>query len=436
MSRRGGLVFSAVFALAGLLGTRRLPAQVDSTVFEHDAAATQARNSGDWPGYGYHVRRIDSMLGGGHPRVTVALARAEARLGHRVEAMALLADFAATGLLRNIESDSDFVETLSGDPGWAPLLERLGRNAESVGKAEVAFVLPDSDFVAEDIAWDGPTARVFVSSIRHRKVVALDRGGRARDFIPEGRDGINGVLAVAVDRTHGTLWVTSAGLPQTVGYEPADSGYAELLAYDLSSGRLRKRYALPPASRHREPGDIVVARRGDVYIGDGAVGAVYAYRRARDSVETFIPAGSIISPQQSALSLDERTLYVADWARGIAVVDLASRTVRYLSHTRRATANAIDGLLWFRGALIGVQNGAEPFRVTQFDIDRSGRAIRSWRVMAQRIPWLTEPTHAAVAGCSLLLIGNSGFGAYDRQGRRLPMVELDAPRILRLRLGC
>ena len=436
MSRRGGLVSGAIIALACFSVTRRLPAQADSTIFEHDAAATQARSSGDWPGSGYHVRPIDSMLGGGHPRVTVALARAEARLGHRALAMALLADFAATGLLRSIETDSDFVETLSGDTGWGPLLERLGRNAAPVGQATVAFVLPDSDFVAEDIAWDGPTARVFVSSIRHRKVAVLDRHGRARDFIPEGRDGIKGVLAVAVDRPHATLWITSAGLPPTVGYEPADSGYAELLAYDLSSGALRKRYALPPASRHREPGDIVVARSGDIYIGDGAIGAVYAYRRGRDSVETFIPAGSIISPQQSALSSDERTLYVADWARGIAVVDLASKTVRYLSYTRQVAPNAIDGLLRFGGALIGVQNGAEPFRIARFDLDGPGRAIRSWKVMAQRIPWLTEPTHSVVAGCSLLVIGNSGFAAFDRQGRRLPMVELDAPRILRIPLSC
>ena len=430
------LLLIGIFTAVGLLEPGRLAAQTDSTIFQHDAAATQARTVRDWPAYRYHVGKIDSLLGGGNPRVTVALARAEARLGHRSQAVALLSDFAATGLLRSVETDSDFVETLSGQPGWRPLLERLGRNARPLGQARVAFVLPDSDFVAEDLAWDGATGRVFVTSIRHRKVIVLDRQGRARDFIAEGQDGIKGLLAVAVDRPHASLWITSAGLPQTIGYQPADSGYAELLSYDLSSGALRQRYDLPRASRHREPGDIVVARNGDVYIGDGAVGAVYVYRRGIDSVETLIPTGKINSPQQAALSPDQRTLYVSDWARGIAVVDLASKSVRYLAHSRRIAPNGLDGLLLFRGRLIGVQNGTEPLRVVQFAVDPGGATLRALKVLAQRIPWLSEPTHAAVVGCSLLVIGNSGFAAYDGQGARLPSAELAAPRILRLPLSC
>jgi sugar lactone lactonase YvrE len=425
----------AALAVMGLLAAQRLPGQ-DSTIFQRDAAATKARTAGDWARYRYQVLKIDSLLGGGNPRVTVALARAEARLGHRAAALELLADFAATGLVRGIETDSDFVVTLRNDPGWGPLIERLRRNGDTQGRAEVAFVLPDSDFVAEDIAWDGASGRTFVSSIRHRKVAVLDRSGRARDFIPEGRDSLRAVLAVAVDRPHAMLWITSAGSPQSVGYAVADSGWAALLSYDLSSGALRRRYELPASARKREPGDIVVATNGDVYIGDGAVGAVYVYRRNRDAVETLIPPGEIISPQQAALSPDERTLYVADYARGIAAVDLTSKSVRYVAQSRRVAATGIDGLLLVNGKLIGVQNGVDPARVVQLDLSATELALRSSEVLAQGLPWLVEPTHAARAGCALLVIGNSGSAAYDQAGARLPAVKLDAPRILRIPLGC
>ena len=165
---------------------------------ELNHAAKVAHDAKDFQGYRERVGRLFELLSG-HPDTVFGMARAEALLGHTAAALDWLNAFAGMGLVRDAASDPDLVSLRKAD-GFAAVLARIEANRRPVSRAARAFTLPDPDLLTEDIAYDPSARRFFVSSIRQGKIVAIDeRSGAAADFVPAGRDGTWGMLALAVD---------------------------------------------------------------------------------------------------------------------------------------------------------------------------------------------------------------------------------------------
>jgi hypothetical protein len=82
----------------------------------HDSAAAAARKAGNWSAYAAEIPYLDSILNG-HPNVRIVRARIGAHLGDTATAYQSLRNFAAMGLRRRIEADTDLV-ALRGTPSW------------------------------------------------------------------------------------------------------------------------------------------------------------------------------------------------------------------------------------------------------------------------------------------------------------------------------
>ncbi len=156
-----------------------------------------------------------------------------------------------------------------------------------------------------------------------------------------------------VDAARRVLWVAGAALPQTVGYDSADAGRSGLFRFDLASGALTGRFPLPADGQPHTLGDVTIARNGDVYSTDSRGPAVYRVRAGSDSIEQFATSPLLLSAQGLALDAEERTLYVADYSRGILRIDLATRAVRLLETADDVLALGIDGLYLVKGSLVG-----------------------------------------------------------------------------------
>jgi len=425
-----------LFALlaAGLLALATPPfvaAQSDSTWQDHNRAVGRAREARDWPAYRYHLTRLETLLRG-FPRVVLRLAGAEARLGEHEAGLRWLERYAAMGLTADLDADSALAP-LRALPGWAPVAARIARNAEPVRRGDTVVVLPSRDMLAEDLAYDRRTGRLFVSSMRERRIVAVDRrgAGRVTDFVPSGQDGIWAAVDLGVDERRGLLWVTTDVLAFQVGYDSTEAGRAALLAYDLRTGRLVRRIDASRDVPHFL-GDLAVAPTGEVYVSDNATLAVYVARPGVDSLEVLVPSGVLLNPQNPALSPDGRRLFVADYLMGIAVVDLASRQVGWLPTPPDVASSGIDGLYVAGRSLIGVQNGTAPERIVRFPVDEGFTRILGWEVLEQN-PELNEPTHCVVADDVLYCIANSG-GERARGATVRDDPAARPPAILRFRL--
>ncbi len=416
-------------------------------------SAKLAHDAKDYPTYRAQVGRLYALLSG-HPDTVLGMAKAEALLGRPAAALEWLDAYAAMGLVRDVSDQPDLASLRQAD-GYAAVLARLDANKRPRSRAVRAFTLPDPGLLTEDIAYDPGTGRFFVSSIREAKIVAIGKDGSgARDFVPAGRDAIWGVLALAVDARRRVLWATTAAMPQTHGYRAEDQGHTAVLRYDLTTGKLQKRYdlPLPPTMRPApegsaagsEPvpaekrecvlGDMTVAPDGDVFVSEGVNGAVYTIGHARDELEVLVAPGTFISPQTPAVTPDGRRLLVADYVRGIGIVDLATRAVTWVTHPREVAVNGIDGLYLYGDSLLAVQNGTEPNRVVHLYLDPTLTRILRWEPLDSNSPGLGAPTHGTVVGRDFFYLANSGWDHLADDGSVKPGAALTPAEVRRVAL--
>jgi sugar lactone lactonase YvrE len=388
------------------------PAAGDSTWRDHVAAASQA--AADPVRYRHHLERVHAELPG-QPQVIWALARAEVMLKNPDSALAWLRRYADLGLGRDPAADS-VLAPLTTRPDFAEIAAKLARNRAPVDLAETAFTLHEADLVPEDITYDPGRRRFLVSSVRKGKVIAIERDGRRRDFTRADHAGW-AMLAVAADSARRRLWATTSALPQAEGYSPADSGQTALLAFDLAGGDLVRRVEPPADGSLHSFGDLALGPDGTLVISDARSGEVWRLRPEGKALELLVPRDVLVSPQGLAFTPDGKRVLVADYARGIAQVDLATGAVEWLRYPGDLAASGIDGLVLSGRDLIALQNGIRPPRVLRLRLDRDLAAIESWSVIEAGTAALSEPTHGVAVEGWVYYIANAGWDRLEDDGR-------------------
>ena len=417
--------------LATLFVAAPLVAQQDSTWRDHDRAQREARLRGDWAASRAHLERMDATLTG-HPSIVFALARASAQLGDTARVVSELERLADADVMQDIEADSLFT-AMRQAPAVARVVAKLKTNRASVGVFDAVAAMPEVDYVAEGVIWDGVRQRLLVSSMRHRRIDAVRRDGSISRFVDIANAGSWSPLGMAIDSARNRLWVTTEWSPFGLNSSRADSGRSDVLRIDLTTGAVSKRIELPRGGDH-EPGDIAVVPNGDLFVSDGRAGIIYVVREGKARLDTLVRAGELVSPQGIAPDRDGRRLFVADYALGIVSVDRVSGKVQIVPRPSNVAANGIDGLILHGDRLVGVQNGVTPNRLIAFDLDATHTRITGARTLVRDTVRINEPTHLVGVGDEIYYVANGGFGAYDAQGVLKPGVTQAAPVIARVRL--
>jgi hypothetical protein len=364
----------------------------------------------------------------------VALARAHVQLGDPERAMTVLANLAASGVVRDIGADT-LLRPLHARPEWRTLIEQFAANGRPVGAVDTVLSPTDSSLTLEDLAYDARRHRWLASSILRRRVVALTPDGRATMIVSSTAEHpLWAVSAIGVDSARDRLWLTTMANDRIPGLPRGARPRASILRVALTNGRVERRFDLPDDSVPREPADLAIAPNGDVVIADGRIGALYLVRRERDSLEILAPAGTFVAPQQPVVMPDGQTLLVPDYLLGIARVDRRSGAVRWLTHAPRIVVNGIDGTVRSgERTLIAVQNGVRPVRVLRLHLDRTLSMVDDARVLMQGEP-LNDPTHGAIVGGAYYVIARSGTAALAHDGTAgvAPGARLERPIVVKL----
>jgi hypothetical protein len=381
----------------------------------------------DWPSNLIAARELKTLLND-DPASLLEVARAEVHLGDFPAAFRELQQFVRMGQSTDLTVPSlDFAPRLA-KPEFATIQSAMEANRQPISLASTAVLLPGSNLLPEDLDYDPNGHRFLVTSILQKKIVAITVGGAGNEFAraPDNWP----MMAIKIDRPRNLVWATEVALQGFSSALESDWGRSAVLCYDLKTGKLLRRVEGPRGS---SLGDMSLLANGDVVVSDGEGGGVYRLS-VKNSVLQRLDAGDFISPQTPTTHPDGDHIFVPDYERGIAVLDLSTRQVHWLATAGQFALNGIDGLYFDRGKLIAVQNGTSPERVIAFTLNPALSEITSETILERSTDTLGDPTHGVVVGDDFYYIADSGWNSIDDHGNIKPGAKPSVPRLMRIKI--
>jgi hypothetical protein len=328
-------------------------------------------------------------------------------LGERDAAFALLRTLKSRKLGLIPVRDFGF-ESVWADPAFQRLRNELADDEPRTADAPVAFRLIDPKLILEGIAYDARRDRVFIGSVAERKIVLIDRKDVARDF-SKVEDKLDCVLGVTVDLARDQFYAVSTNGFQD---EAKTQRRNAVVRYDLKTGRLADRFDAPEAMQLN---DVAIEANETIYATDSASSTLFRKKPNEKMLTPFGSKGAVAGANGITLGVDGN-LYVAI-STGIAKIDTSTGAPTRLPQPDTVATGGCDGLYWYEGDLIGIQNVTNPDRVVRIKLADKGTRVAGLIVLqSHHHPDFAEPTTGTIAHGALQVIANSYVGHFQPDG--------------------
>ena len=347
------------------------------------------------------------------------LAAAKEHLRDSVEAFALLKECLALQEGFDPSGEPTFGE-FRGTKEFTAMIDKVHSDFPVVAQAHEAFRTIARDLVPEGLAYDPHRNVFYLSSLNRRKILQFALDGIAYDYVPAEKYGLLPILGIRLSASDDTVWADSF----------SEGGQTELLHFD-SSGNLLGRFKPMDSAKHGF-NDLVVRRNGDVLTTDSLANEVLRFEPVSQKFFPIAVHRPLFYPNGIALAADDHTLYVAD-SLGVIRVDLSDGDSRDVDPGPRSTLAGIDGLYWYNGALIGIQNGIGSPRVAAFRLSNDGLRVTHTTVLENRSNYTVLPTTGAIRGSDFYFIANSQIDNLSND-RVMDVTKLEVIRIGVVRL--
>ncbi len=340
----------------------------------------------DWPLFRAEVARLEKLLISAPDKATVTylMARTWASAKQWPETIEWLRKVAALNAGFDPSRDSIFVE-LHGTHEFGEIMSAVERATPPVSNSTPAFQVAEGDLVPESLAYDPRDKHFYFGSTKKGKVVRCSTAGNCTQFA----GGLGTVLGL---KAHGDgLWLLSNSKTESA-----------LIHYDLRSAALVHKY--PIAAPGHDFNDLAFAPAGDIYFTDTRAGAVWHLANGAAHLnnlsERFEFANGI------TFSPDGRLLYVSTFPDGITVLDLKTQNAAPIAHPPDLCLATIDGLYYYRGTLIAIQNAFMAPRVVRLVLTPDLRGIQRFDVLERRNPLFEGVTTGVMAGDEFFYMAN------------------------------
>lgn len=358
------------------------------------------------------------------------LAASYARVNDKRHCYDLLLRMQTTGYAYDPSTDDRF-ENARGTEAWDYIILNLQANAKPFGEGKVVATLPAEDTLIESVAYDHKRKQLLVASMRDGGIYRVSADGKTlTPFITANKDNqLRSVLAMQADNKRDHLWVTATGLPHFKNIAATDYGKTAIYQFSLKDGRLLKRIEMPVATGPHLLDHIHVAADGRVFVSDSTQKRIHQVDGK--STKLIVQNPKLTHIQGLATSDDGKLLYFADTEYGIFVLNLATSQVLPLTGPDTLTLFGIDGLYFWNGHLIVIQNAFPPSRVMRLKLDASGTHIAASLPLDAGHADLEAPTVGTIDDAGLYLIANSQRPNYDRYGLPVDRDALQGVKIWR-----
>ena len=370
------------------------------------------------------VHRVEQLLetAGDKCTVSYALARTWASGGQYRQALASLREAIDLNVGLDPSHDAVFGKLRSTNE-FSLLLRQVHDSTPEVTHSRPAFTIDIRDLLPEGIAWDRRRKRFFFGSTWRHNIVECTAMGDCRPLVKDGQDGLYEVLGVKLDPRDRTVWAVSNA-----------AGESGLFHFETPSGELIRKYTLSRQTERHLFNDLAISSQGDVFVTDSQAGTVYRVSGTAGRLEIFDPKLKVEAANGIALSDDDKTLYVAGFPDGITVVDVASKSFHAIGHPADLCLGDVDGLSYFNGSLIAIQNGVMTPRVVRYRLTPDSKNIAGFDVLERRNPVFDGITTGTIADGAFYFMANTQLDKVAG-GRIKPDARLNPVQILRIDLG-
>jgi sugar lactone lactonase YvrE len=331
-------------------------------------------------------------------------------------ALDYLRQIAALGVATPVERDPDLA-SLQGTPQFAKILHELANNRSPQGEAEVVAELPGRTGIIEGIAFRDRTGDLFLGDVHHRCIWRRDRDGRIARFSAEDEQ-LLGILAIAIDEPRNTLWATMAAGPEMSGFAPDMQGQTALAEFNLGTSELRRVISVPGDGREHRLGDLFVASDGTIFLSDSKAPVVWQLAPGAEEMQKV--ADSPLFGSLQGLTVENRTLLIADYLNGLFTIELATGNITALLPPKNTTLVGIDGLVTVPGGIVAIQNGVDPQRVIRVTFNPQLDTVTGVTVLAAALPNLTDLCLVTLVNQRPTLIAGAGWDLFDATKSRTP----------------
>lgn len=381
---------------------------------------------------GWTLARMSAL----HPDsgdLRMKLALNYAAQGDKSKTYDLLLKMKEQGYGVDLKDDPRF-EKVTGTEAWDYVVQNLQMNLQPFGEGKVAFELAKGDTLFESITWDPKRQKFLVGSVRDGQIRIADKNGKLSQFItPADGSGLWSVYSMALDPARDLLYVASSSSLYFKGFRKEDFNKTGLFKFKLSSGKLLSKILMPTDEGTHTLSSITVGKDGKVFVADGLRNEIYTVEG--DSLKLVVANPKLTSIRGMAVSDDGNTLYFADYALGIFGADLKAGSGFPLAHdTTKLVLGGIEGLYWYDGTLVAIENGMSPHRVIRLTLSKDGKSVTKMMPIDVANPAFGIPTYGTVVGNDLYFIANSQRNLYGQYGDLRDKDALEAVRIFRSNL--
>ncbi|HET8965280.1 MAG TPA: SMP-30/gluconolactonase/LRE family protein [Candidatus Acidoferrum sp.] len=324
------------------------------------------------------------------------LAAARMHLGETREALDRLQQCMALDEGFDPSGGSEFA-ALRSEHAFMEMIDRAKTRFPVVARARKALVTEEKDLVPEGLAWDAKRGVFYLSSLHRRKIVQINLESRVSDFLQPQQQPFFPVLGIRLDPNDGTIWANT-------WEEKPGTGRSEIL-HIASDGKVLARFASEGSAPHGF-NDLVVRKTGDLFTTDSLANQVF---RLDPESKTFSPLHlhrQLYYPNGIALAGDDRSLFIAD-ALGVVKYDIAASSSVDVAPGPHNTLAGVDGLYWYQGSLIAIQNGIGTPRVAAHRLSADGGRVSKATILEFRTTLSVLPTTGAIRGSDFYFIANS-----------------------------